>query len=154
MLYPASYGDDPAFPHADDFAVVEKDASSGQGVICYRSFKRGDTIAKMAGEVIDAIRQHTLQVKPNKHLYDPYFSGYFLHSCAPNISLNMKTLTVTALEDIAENSFLYMDYAETEDYLFKQFPCSCGSSSCRGWVSGRKDIPESMQNSQFNQAAG
>jgi hypothetical protein len=154
MLYPSNYGVDPAFPQAADFAVVQKDADSGQGVICYRSFKRGDTIAKMAGEVIDTIRQHTLQIVPGKHLYDPYFSGYFLHSCAPNISLNMDTMTVTALDDIDANSFLYMDYAETEDYLFKQFPCSCGSFNCRGWISGKKDIPESLQVSPLHRAAG
>jgi hypothetical protein len=33
-----------------------------------------------------------------------------------------------------------MDYAETEDTLFKQFPCSCGSSNCRGWITGRKEM--------------
>lgn len=153
MLYPSIYGDDPDFPQKTDFAVVLKDAGSGHGVICYRSFKRGDTIAKMAGDIIDAIRQHTLQITPNKHLYDPHFSGYFLHSCSPNISLNMETMTVTALADIEANSFLYMDYAETEDYLFKQFPCSCGSFNCRGWVSGRKDIPESEQHFPLHQVA-
>ncbi|WP_339138175.1 MAG: hypothetical protein WGN25_08090 [Candidatus Electrothrix sp. GW3-4] len=32
-----------------------------------------------------------------------------------------------------------MDYAETEDVLFKQFPCSCGSPACRLWITGRKE---------------
>ena len=144
MLYPSTCGNDPLFPQAQDFAVVNKDTNSGQGVICYRSFKRGATVAKMAGEVINTIRQHTLQIAPDKHLFDPHFSGYFLHSCSPNISLNMETMTVTALQDIQANSFLYMDYAETEDYLFRQFPCSCGSDNCRGWVTGKKEnlLPE------------
>ena len=140
MLYPASYGFDPLFPKASDFEVVYKDELSGNGVICYRSFRRGDVVARMNGEIINEIRQHTLQVSPDKHLFDPYFSGYFLHSCAPNISLDMNNMTVTALQDIAANSFLYMDYAETEDHLFKQFPCSCGASNCRGWIGGRKDL--------------
>jgi len=144
MLYPSTCGNDPLFPQAQDFAVVHKNLDAGQGVICYRPFKRGETIAKMAGEVINTIRQHTLQIAPDKHLFDPHFSGYFLHSCSPNISLNMETMTVTALQDIKANSFLYMDYAETEDYLFKQFPCSCGSDNCRGWVTGKKEslLPE------------
>jgi len=43
------------------------------------------------------------------------------------------------LKDIPANSFLYMDYAETEDYLFKQFPCSCGSHNCRGWITGKNE---------------
>ena len=53
----------------------------------------------------------------------------------------MQKLTVTALQDIEANSYLYMDYAETEDYLFKQFPCSCGAENCRGWITGRLELP-------------
>lgn len=145
MLYPAHYGQDPLFPKASDFEVVHKDELSGKGVICYRAFKRGDLIAHMNGEVINEIRQHTLQIDNDRHLFDPYFSGYFLHSCAPNISLDMKNMTVTALQDIPANSYLYMDYAETEDHLFKQFPCSCGANSCRGWIGGKKDMLPIMQ---------
>jgi hypothetical protein len=140
MLYPARFGTDSLFPQSSDFSVVFKDESTGLGVVTYRSFKAGDVIAKMAGEVVEDIRQHTLQISPTEHLFDPHFSGYFLHSCAPNISLNMKEMTVTALTDIPAGSYLYMDYAETEDRLFKQFPCSCGTDACRGWVGGRLDI--------------
>ena len=140
MLYPARFGTDSLFPQSSDFSVVFKDDSTGLGVVTYRSFKKGDVIAKMAGEVVEDIRQHTLQISPTEHLFDPHFSGYFLHSCAPNISLNMKTMTVTALTDIPEGAYLYMDYAETEDHLFKQFPCSCGADTCRGWIGGRLDL--------------
>ena len=144
MLYPATYGQNPMLPKATDFMVVHKDDMTGKGVICYRAFKRGEVIAHMTGEVISEIRQHTLQISADKHLYDPHFSGYFLHSCDPNISLDMKNLTVTALKDIPANSYLYMDYAETEDYLFKQFPCSCGASNCRGWITGKKQMLPAM----------
>lgn len=144
MLYPDQFGRDPLFPKHSDFAVVFKDDLVGKGVIAYRPYKQGDVIARMAGHIVHEIRQHTLQITPEIHLFDPYFSGFFLHSCAPNISLNMVDFTVTALCDIAANSFLYMDYAETEDVLFKQFPCSCGAPSCRGWITGRKELPEPM----------
>lgn len=140
MLYPARFGTDSLFPQSSDFSVVFKDNSTGLGVVTYRSFKKGEVIAKMAGEVVEDIRQHTLQISPTEHLFDPHFSGYFLHSCAPNISLNMKDMTVTALMDIPDGVYLYMDYAETEDHLFKQFPCSCGADTCRGWISGRLDL--------------
>lgn len=156
MLYPDQFGKDPLFPKHSDFAVIFKDELAGKGVITYRAFRKGQVIAKMAGHVVHEIRQHTLQLTPETHLFDPYFSGFFLHSCSPNISLNMADLTVTALEDIAANSFLYMDYAETEDILFKQFPCSCGAQNCRGWVTGRKEMlnaeciqPELMNLNQY-----
>ncbi len=146
MLYPKSFGDAPVHPHnpqGSDFAVVLKSKEAGNGVITLRSFRRHDVLAVMNGERIAEIRQHTLQIEPNLHLFDPYFSGCFLHSCEPNISLDMHRLTVTALHDIPANSYLYMDYAQTEDVLFRQFPCACGSNHCRGWITGRKEWPHS-----------
>jgi SET domain-containing protein len=144
MLYPAIFGNDPLFPHYRDFQIVDKDEFVGKGVISFRAFEKGTVIAKITGERISAIRQHTLQIDSETHLFDTWFSGYFLHSCDPNISLNMKDMTVTALKNIAPNSFLYMDYAETEDHLFRQFPCNCRAQNCRGWISGRKELPASQ----------
>lgn len=141
MLYPPDLGSDPLFPRAEDFAVVFVNETTGRGVITYRSFKKGEVIARIARQVVPDIRQHTLQISPTEHNFDPYFSGYFLHSCDPNVSVDMASLTVTALQDIEANSYIYMDYAETEDYLFKQFPCSCGAHNCRGWVTGRLELP-------------
>jgi len=106
MLYPAKFGHDPLYPKPTDFEVIHKDETSGKGVVCYRAFKRGEVIAKICGEITNEIRQHTLQIDTDKHLFDTYFSGYFLHSCAPNISLDMKKMTVTALEDIPADTHI------------------------------------------------
>jgi hypothetical protein len=51
----------------------------------------------------------------------------------------MKKMLVIATRDIKEGDYLLMDYAQTEDTLYRQFPCSCGSNSCRGWIKGKKD---------------
>lgn len=141
MLYPKSYGVNPLYPKAEDFEVVPRDDHSGLGVITYKDIKAGELIAHVFGEVVDKIGQHTLQISKTQHLYDPYFTGYLLHSCAPNVSLNMKELTLTALADIPAGTFLFMDYAETEDKLFKQFICSCGAPNCRTVITGRKEKP-------------
>lgn len=77
-------------------------------------------------------------------MYDPYFTGYLLHSCDPNVSLNMRNRKLTALKFIEAGCFLYMDYAETEDVLFKQFACSCESPACRGWITGRREAPHQI----------
>ena len=140
MLYPASFGDNPLYPKDTDFRVIRKDDTNGFGVISLRSFKRGEIVAAMAGERVSDIRQHTLQIDDNTHLHDTYFSGYFLHSCSPNISLDMRNMLITAVKDIAANSYLTMDYAETEQVLFRQFACACGSENCRGWITGNKEI--------------
>jgi hypothetical protein len=105
-------------------------------------------MAKIAKQAVPDIRQHTLQLSKTSHNFDPYFSGYFLHSCDPNVSVNMKKMTVTALKNIEANDYLYMDYAETEDYLFKQFPCSCGAENCRGWITGKLELPYQSPESQ------
>ncbi len=135
-MYPEHFGNNPLFPSKDDFEVVLKDGHSGMGVISYRNFEKGELVAKLAGHIIHDIRQHSLQIDSVRHLYDTYFSGYFLHSCEPNVSLNMKDLTVHAIRPIEAYDYLYMDYAETEEKLYRQFPCSCGSVQCRGWITG------------------
>ena len=145
MLYPKHYGENPLFPQQGDFEIVSIDDDVGKGVITYRGFKKGELVAVMAGEIIQELRQHSLQIDDTNHLYDIYFSGYFLHSCRPNVSLDMKNLRVTAIRNIKPNSYLYMDYAETEEQLFKQFACGCGSRQCRGWITGYNQVPDELE---------
>jgi hypothetical protein len=68
-------------------------------------------MAVVAGEIVTDIRQHTLQISRRRHMYDPYFTGYLLHSCDPNVSLNKRTKKLTALKTNSANSNLYMYYA-------------------------------------------
>jgi hypothetical protein len=51
----------------------------------------------------------------------------------------MENLLVYAIKPIQSGDYLYMDYAQTEDVLYKQFECSCASSNCRGWITGSKE---------------
>ena len=140
-MYPSHYGNNPLFPSKNDFTVVRKDNNVGCGVITHRNFKKGHIVAAMAGEIIQDIRQHSLQIDSENHLYDIYFSGYFLHSCSPNIYLDMKNLLIYAVKDIEAETYLFMDYAQTEDVLYKQFACCCGSPECRGWITGNRETP-------------
>lgn len=87
MLCPASFGGNPLYPKDTDFRVIRKDDTNGFGVISLRSFKRGEIVATMVGEVVTDIRQHILQIDDESHLHDICFSGYVLHSCSLNISL-------------------------------------------------------------------
>jgi SET domain-containing protein len=138
-VYPASFGSDPLFPKKSDFEIHKTSKSKGLGVITKRAFAKGEFVAKMAGPTVDTIQQHTLQIAKDVHLHDTYFSGYFLHSCDPNIHVDMQKLEVTALKPIKKNAYLYMDYSDTEDYLFKIFKCGCGAKTCRGIIRGKKD---------------
>lgn len=127
---------------SSNYAVVMKDTTCGYGVISQRDFEIGEKIGDIHGTIQSEIVQHSLQVSPTQHIVDLNFAGYLLHSCDPNVSVNMPELTVTALKPIRRGEHLYMDYAQTEDQLFKQFHCQCGSEHCRGWIVGRREVSE------------
>lgn len=141
-MYPECYGHNPLYPDRSEFKIVKRDQSSGLGVITFRSFNPGDLVAALAGETVTTVTQHSLQIEKGLHLVDLHFCGYFLHSCDPNVHLDMKNLLVTAIRPIRPHDHLLMDYAQTEDSLFRQFPCQCGSIQCRGWITGRLEKPD------------
>jgi len=143
-MYPECYGFNPLYPSDADFKVGCKDDTSGLGVMTFRAFESGDLIAEFTGELLTEMTQHSLQIEPGLHLSDLYFVGYLLHSCAPNVHLDMQARRAYAIERIRPYEFLTMDYAQTEDRLFRQFPCNCGSPQCRGWITGRLEMPDEM----------
>ncbi|MFT7642677.1 MAG: hypothetical protein ACI9G1_004435 [Pirellulaceae bacterium] len=141
MLYPAKFGNNPFFPSTTDFRIVHFDDDSGSGVVTYRAYMPGELIAVFNGDLVTEITQHSLQVEPGLHLVDLFFVGYFLHSCEPNVVVDMQTRQVHAVAPIYPLDFLRMDYASTEEALFSQFPCHCGSKQCRRWITGRQETP-------------
>jgi len=138
-IYPKEFGTNPNFPKKEDFEIIEGEGGVGRGVITKKHFSTGELIAETTGEVVPEIKQHTLQISSEEHLYDPWFSGYFLHSCDPNVELDMQERKVIALKPIMEGEYLTMDYASTEDTLYKDFTCECGADNCRGWITGKLD---------------
>ncbi len=140
-IYPFPLPDDDGYPTTDDFEVVSREEGKGRGLYARRPFLRGDFIARVTGVVVHRVLQHTLQISPVSHLFDPYFSGLLLHSCDPNTHLDMNRFELWAAKDILPGAALTMDYASTEDVLFKQFRCLCGAANCRGWVTGRRERP-------------
>ncbi|MCW8863046.1 MAG: SET domain-containing protein-lysine N-methyltransferase [Rhodospirillales bacterium] len=138
LLYPADFPYAELMPRHSQFEVFSEGAI-GRGVRARVDFERGTVMAQFAGHMTSVIMQHTLQVTPTSHVHDPYFIGLLTHSCGPNTFLDMARLEVLALEDISAGTILTVDYATTEDVLFRQFPCHCGSSNCRRWVTGRRE---------------
>lgn len=141
LLYPDEYGLDPkdGYPKSEDFTVCKQEDGKGAGVYTKRAFKRGEMVARITGNIVPHMNQHTLQITPTTHLYDIFFTGYLLHSCSPNVYLDMQEFELWALRDIEPRQSLTMDYASTEDILFKQFPCLCETPNCRYWITGRKE---------------
>lgn len=121
------------------FVVEQREEGKGKAVYSRHGHARGELIARFTGTVLPYRTQHTLQINPAVHLLDAEFVGYLAHSCSPNVFVDMQGLEVWALEDVGPESALTMDYAATEDQLFKQFACLCGSPGCRHWITGRKE---------------
>lgn len=151
MMYPMRFGNNPRYPSATDFRIIHHDDQSGCGVVTYQSFEPGELIAEFNGDLVTEMTQHSLQIETGLHLNDLYFVGYLLHSCEPNVVVDMQSRQVHALLPIRPLDFLRMDYASTEDVLFSQFPCSCGSAKCRRWITGRSETPN-MHDARYEAA--
>ncbi len=139
MIYPYDLEKGKDYPVKNDFTINHCE-TKGNGIYVNRPFEKGEIVARMTGITVPYVLQHTLQITPSLHLYDPHFSGLLLHSCDPLVLLDMNTLEIWALQDIEKGQALTMDYASTEDILFRQFPCVCGAINCRSWVTGRKEV--------------
>lgn len=127
------------YPPHKAFTIKKQSGDIGYGVYSKKTIGRGSLVARFSGTIIHDVVQHSLQIRPGIHIHDPHFAGLLLHSCNPNVMLDMQDFTIWAIQDIEPGEALTMDYASTEDHLFKQFKCLCRSENCRLWISGRKE---------------
>ncbi|HEY1721481.1 MAG TPA: SET domain-containing protein-lysine N-methyltransferase [Magnetospirillaceae bacterium] len=110
-----------------------------RGVRALVPFAAGDAIHRFTGETVSEIGQHTLQISETQHISGTSIIGYLSHGCAPNCRLDMARFELVATRDIAAGEVLTIDYALTEDKLFRQFACHCGDVDCRRWIIGRAE---------------
>lgn len=123
----------------DGLAVCDTDSPHGLGVRTVRPRREGEVIHRFTGEIGSELRQHSLQVAPGLHIAGTRFIGYLSHSCDPNGALDMDLFELVALKDTPAGELLTIDYAATEDTLYRQFECHCGASRCRRWITGRAE---------------
>lgn len=154
-LYPSAFIKKHAAPHIDlsrlpsTHELIKKETDQyGVGIYAQRPYARGTVIGHFLARQTSELRQHSLQRSPGDHLEDPYFVGYLLHSCDPNVVLDMHQQKVYCLKDIHEGEPLFMDYASTEDVLFRQFACACAAPNCRQWIAGRSE-PVNQEGQHF-----
>lgn len=129
------------FPSRADFDIIDNANGSAAAVVALRDFPRVSRICRASGHLLPYRCRHTRQLARGIHVYDPRFCGLLRHSCDPNVFLDMSELWLWALKDIKKGEQLTMDYAATEDKLLRQFACRCGSSDCRGWITGYDEPP-------------
>ena len=129
------------FPSCQDFQIIHDERGMATAVVARREFLRISRMCRVSGQLLPYRCRQTRQLQTGIHVYDPRFCGVLEHACDPNVFLDMSELWLWALKDIHSGEHLSIDYASTEDKLLRQFACDCGSSRCRGWITGYDDPP-------------
>ena len=125
--------------------VMRKSSIHGTGTFATEAIRAGERLLWVSGGVVytsedwrtgkvqlDPEQYNEAQVGPDLFIATPKSVGYYLnHSCDPNV------LNFTAWRDIAAGEEITTDYAycEASTHLCLE-PCVCGSSICRGRVTG------------------
>jgi len=121
-------------------------ADKGQGVFATRWSKVGEIV--MVGVIegrIDRNHSHATQVGPEEFVQLGGLNAKVNHSCSPNCGVRVNASgapDLVAREPIAPGTEITFDYA-MRNYSVEHFPgrCCCGSTGCRGTVTGWKDLP-------------
>ena len=99
----------------------------------------GEVAHRFTGVVGPEIKQHSLQVAEHLHISETAFIGFLSHSCDPNSCLDMSRFELVTLRAVPADALLTIDYAATENRLYRQFECHCGALACRRWIVGRAE---------------
>lgn len=106
----------------------------------------GEVIARWTGRIVDAhelatlparLRANSIQVDDDAYLVPPRLvaGDHVNHSCEPNAGLRGDR-TLVARVDIAAGDEITYDYATSDGSPYDEFVCRCGSTACRGAVTG------------------
>ena len=135
---------------------VRRSGVHGKGVFALQNIAKGDVVVEYKGEIInwkEALRRHPHDPsEPNHTFYfhidetrviDGKINGnsakWINHSCGANCEADEQDgrIFITALRTIKAGEEVNYDYGLIIDERYtaklkKEFPCWCGSKSCRG----------------------
>jgi hypothetical protein len=121
--------------------------TGGKAVYARDALEAGDLVAVWSGRIVGAdgldvlppvIRRHTVQVEERLYLasLSPDEPPDFInHSCEPNAGLDGQ-VAIVALHRIQSGEEVTIDYAMCDGSSYDEFECECGSTLCRGRVTG------------------
>ena len=131
----------------DKCEVQNRDVTGGKAVFAREVIEPGELIGVWSGRIVTAeeldelpvdIRRHTVQVEEGLYLasLSPDEAPDFInHSCEPNAGLDGQ-VAIVALHRILPGEEVTIDYAMCDGSPYDEFDCECGSSLCRGRVTG------------------
>lgn len=122
----------------------------GKSVEASTVIPEGTVILRGWGPTIRYRTRHSLQVDHDTHVIIRSPIELINHSCEPNcgvvIRREVPCLEIHALRRIERGEELTTDYSTFEyEIEFMAGPCLCGAASCRGRVTGYRDMPEELK---------
>ena len=125
-----------------------KDCSErGDGVFARKAYARDDIVlVGVIEKVLLSNHSHASQIGANRYVFHAGLISKVNHSCAPNCGIHVNATGAhdfIAMKPIGVGEEVTFDYA-MRNYGVDYFPdvCMCGADSCRGHITGWRDLPE------------
>lgn len=124
---------------------LRQSGSKGEGIFATESFRIGDTV--MIGVIekeLDKNHSHASQIGKDRFILHAGLITKVNHSCDPVCGIYANETgahNFVAIKKINVNDEITFDYAMRNydvDYFPKQ--CQCGAKTCRGKITGWKDL--------------
>lgn len=128
-------------------AEMRPAVGAGFGSYAVAPIPAGTIVAAFGGTLMDRAtfdrqdpdrRSRSIQIDDDAFLLGPAErepGDAVNHSCEPNCGMGGAT-QVVAMRDIAAGEALTFDYAMSDGSNYDEFVCACGSTACRGRITG------------------
>lgn len=129
----------------------------GMGIFAREPIPAGTLMCLFGGDVLtyaqfqtlnDLERRYSIQIGDDQFMVSrlPAGPGDFVnHNCDPNAGIQGQ-IGLVAMRDIAAGEEICFDYAMSDSLPYDEFTCGCGTSTCRGKVTGNDwQLPELQQ---------
>jgi SET domain-containing protein len=130
---------------------VRESAIEGRGIFAIEKIEKGEVVTIKGGHIFD--RQKLSELEKNLgsaeiQISEDLFIGpvtkeeregamlFLNHSCDPNVGVKGQIIFV-AMRDIQPGEEITHDWAMTDDDDATKMKCNCGSTKCRGVITGK-----------------
>lgn len=142
----------------DEWFELRETAGRGLGVYSKRRFKCDEIV--MTGRIeryVDGNSKHASQIAEDTFVVHAGLVPMVNHSCDPNCGIRVNRTGAhdyIAIRDIEIGEEIVFDYA-MRNYRIEFFPerCLCGAETCRGSMTGWKDLPSDLKKAYAPYAA-
>lgn len=137
---------------------VKESPIQGKGLFAKEVISKGEIVAVKGGYILTTEQWNELEpalgpahiqiaedlhIAPVKQEERDGNMIYSNHSCDPNVAIQGQIMFV-AMRDIKTGEELTHDWATTDDEDY-EMECNCGSSNCRGTITGKDWMKEELQ---------